>query len=235
MSAEEAASPPPPRAHWIVWLFAIVGLLGLLAFILVVALALAPSGRYQPAKVAGKKPEETFTVGSAYPLKGTDLIRMDIAASDGRGGSYGGSRADIRNILLLDRRTGTSRRLLPDNSRRIAHSGFFPALADGGDSDPDLDLLPGEPAADGAKSRPAAYYLLRLEQARNRDLQDIVAGRLADGRQAVVMTGIDGIDSAWMDSPTRLGLIVRDKLRLHYRIVDMASLRVVENRPIAID
>ncbi len=49
------------------------------------------------------------------------------------------------------------------------------------------------------------------------------------------MAGIDGVDLSWMDSPTRIGLIVREKLRLSYRIVDIPSFKVVENRPIAID
>jgi hypothetical protein len=236
MSAEEAATPPRPRGHWIVWLFAFVGLLGILAFVFVVAIAFTPSGRYQPAKVAGKKAEETFTVGNAYSLKGTDLVRMDIAASNGRGGSFsGGSQSDMRNILLLDRRTGASRRILPDNSRRISRALFLPAQVDSGAVDPDGYALPGESGAPDGKRSPAAYYLLQLEHPGDRGLQDVLVGRLSDGKQAFVMTGIDGVDSSWMDSPTRLGLIVREKLRLSYRIVDVPSLKVVENRPIAID
>lgn len=234
MSAEEAAAPRAPRAHWIVWLFAIVGLGGIVAFILLVAAVTGPFDRRQPAKVAGTKAEETFTVGGVQPLTGTQLVQMDIAASGGSG-SYSGKGPDVRNILLLDRRTGASRRILPDNSRRISRSSFLPAQAEqvaqtAGDA---LMGVDGRTADDSRA--PPAYYLLEVEQRGNPELEDLLVGRIADGKQAFVMTGIDGVDSTWMDSPTRLGLIVREKLRLYYRVIDIRSLKVVENRPIAID
>jgi hypothetical protein len=236
MSAEEGAAPPRPRAHWIVWLFAIVGMLGILAFIVVVAFAFGSSGRpYQRAKVAGTRAQETFTVGSADPLKGTDLVRMNISASNAGAGSYSGRGDDVRNVLLLNRRTGESRRILPDNSHRVGQVVFLPAQGDEGISDGDDILLKDVSGATDDRRYPPAYYLLQFERSDGRGLDDVLVGRLADGKQAVVMTGIDGVDSSWMDSPTRLGLIVRENLRLSYRIVDIPSLKVVENRPIAID
>lgn len=233
MSAEPQAAPPRPRTHWIVWLFALVGVAGIVAFIfLVVVLGRAYEPR-QPAKVAGRKAEETFTVSNAQPLRGTDLVVMEIAAAEGGSGSYSGGERDVRNILLLDRRTGASRKILPDNSRHVDESRFLPARAEGASVSAD-DPLMGGPGESG-EGPPPAYYLLEIRQPRNGHLKDVLVGRIADGRQALVMTGIDGIDSHWMDSPTRLGLIVRERLRLYYRIVDIASLRTVENRPIAID
>lgn len=215
-------------------MFAIVGLLGTLAFILIVTFAFSGSGRYEPAEVAGKR-AETFTVGSAYPLKGTELVRMDIAASQGSSGSYSGRGPDVRNILLLNRRTGESRRILPDNSHRVGRALFLPAQGEEGIANEEGDLLAGSSGVSGDGRHPAAYYLLQFERSDGRGLDDVLVGRLADGKQAVVMTGIDGVDSSWMDSPTRLGLIVREKLSLYYRIVDIPSLKVVESRPIAID
>ncbi|HEX9964556.1 MAG TPA: hypothetical protein VGB04_06180 [Allosphingosinicella sp.] len=233
MSAEEAAAPRLPRAHWIVWLFALVGLAGILAFVLIAMLVLTPSRRYQPAKVAGTKAEETFTVQSVRALPGTDLIQMQVGASSSSGSYSGSGGSDLRNILLLDRRTGASRRILPDNSRRIRESRFLPARADPGGAPSGDEALIG--AAPGDATDPAAYYLLEVAQEGDRNVEDVLVGRLADGRQSVVMAGIDGVDLTWMDSPTRLGLIVREKLRLYYRIVDVPSLKVVESRPIAID
>ena len=220
--------------HWILWLFAFVGLAALLAFILIVTYAFSSSGRYRPAQVAGKT-AETFTVGSAYPLKGTGLVRMDIAASGGSGSSYSGRGSDVRNILLLNRRTGESRRILPDNRHRVGRALFLPAQGEEGISNGEGDLLTDASGTYGDSRYPAAYYLLQFERSDGHGLDDVLVGRLADGRQAVVMTGIDGVDSSWMDSPTRLALIVREKLRLYYRIVDIPSLKVVESRPIAID
>ena len=231
MSAEAPAPAPPSRPHWIVWLFAGVGLAGLLAFILLVAMISSPFADRQPAKVAGKTSDETFTVGSVRSVPGTDLLQMEIAASRASGGgSYSRRGSDVRNILLLDRKTGASRRILPDNRRRIADSWFLPAQSEAaGDRD---DML-SDPEDD--RRGPAAYYLLLVDHPGNPDLQDVLVGRLADSRQGFVMTAIDGLDSTWMDSPTRLGLIVRERLRLHYRIVDIPSLKVVESRPIVID
>ena len=236
MSAEPQAPPPRPRVHWIVWLFALVGVAGILAFISLVAMLGRTYGPDQPAKVAGRKAEETFTVSGVQRLEGTGLMQLEIAASEGGGGSYSsGGERDVRNVLLLDRHTGASRKILPDNSRRVIHSLFLPAQADDKSQVAGDDLpLPGESDASRA-ARPRAYYLLRIEQKGSRDLEDILVGRIADGKQAFVMSGIDGVDATWMDSPTRLGLIVRERLGLYYRIVDMASLKVVENRPIVVD
>lgn len=235
MSAEATPAPRAPRAHWIVWLFAIVGLGGIVALILLVAVVTGPFDRRQPARVAGTRAEETFTVGGVQPLTGTDLVQMDIAASGGNGGSYSGKGPDVRNILLVDRRTGASRRILPDNSRRISRSSFLPAQAEQVAHPGDNPLMGANGGRMADSRAPAAYYLIEVEQRGNPELQDILVGRIADGRQTFVMTGIDGVDSTWMDSPTRLGLLVRERLRLYFRIVDIASLKVVENRPIAID
>ncbi len=231
MSAEGTPAPPRPRPHWIVWLFALVGVAGILALIVLAVVVSNAFDDYQPAKVAGTKADETFTVQSVRPLPGTDLIQLEVGTS-APSGSYSGSGSDLRNILLLDRRTGTSRRILPDNSRPIRHSRFLPARAEPG-AEPSDAVLMG--AGQDEDRDPAAYYLLAIAQKGDRNVEDVLVGRLADGKQAVVMTGIDGVDLVWMDSPTRLGLIVRETLRLHYRIVDIPSLKVVESRPIVID
>lgn len=235
MSADEAAAPRRPKAHWIVWLFALVGLAGILAMIVLAVVVSNAFDRYEPAKVAGTKAEETFTVHSVRALPGTDLLQMEVGTPAPRGSYSGSGGSDARNILLLDRKTGASRRILPDNSRRIRRSRFLPARAEPGAAPSEDELLMGGRQPDEDRRHPPAYYLLEVAQAGDRDLVDVLVGRLADGRQAVVMAGIDGVDLTWMDSPTRIGLIVREKLRLSYRIVDTPSLKVVENRPIAID
>ena len=232
MSAEPAPARPP-RAHWIVWLFALVGVAGILAFVLLIGMIAAPSRRYQPAKVAGEKAEESFTIGTVERLTGTDLVRMEIAASDATGSYSSEGGRDLRNILLLDRRSGATRKLLPDNRRRIVATRFFPATESGAIA-PDGDLIAA--GADGEQAeRPPAYYVLQVANAGDGDLEDVLVGRIADGGQAFVMTGIDGVDTMWMDGPTRLGMVVREKLGLYYRIVDIPSLKLVANRRIAID
>lgn len=234
MSAEPAARPP--RAHWLVWLFAAVGLIGIVGVIALVAMVMSFERPYQPAKVASdRKTEIVFTVGTPQDLPGTDLLHLDVSASEGRGGSspYSGGRDDRRNILLLDKATGASRRILPDNMRRIEEARFLPAKAQIPDDRAADSALIGTAEAD--ERAPAAYYLLEVQQAERSELKDVLVGTLSGGRQGFVMRGLDGIDSVWMQSPTRIGLIVRERLGLYFRIVDIPTLKVVQSRRIEVD
>jgi hypothetical protein len=222
-----------PRAHWLLWVFAVVGLICILSIAVMLATSLGLGGRYEPPKVATRDSKIEFSLGNVAPLRGTSLIRIAIDASESGGGGSsaysGGGGPDTRNILLLDRATGNSRKLLPDESRHILHSRFLSERGEGlGD---DSDALMGGDEDPG----PAAYYLLTVSGGERGAAQDVLAGRLGDGRQAYVMRGIDGIDAVWMQNPTRIGLLVREKLGLYYRIVDVGSLKVVQSKPVAID
>jgi len=224
-----SADPSPPRSkpHWIIWLFAIVGVLGMVALIFL-AVAVLNFGRMQePAEVAGDTPEDVFTVQNAGPIEGTNFIKIEIGRGDDRG-SYSSTTSELRNILLLDKRTGVSRKLLPDNSRRIVHSYFLPAEADAtvtADS-----VMAGAPEA----AAPAAYYALLVERTGEDGRLDMLVGSLADARQAFVMPGVEGVDGVWMQSATRIGLVAREGRNLYYRVIDVPSLRVVLSRRIAI-
>jgi hypothetical protein len=221
--------------HWIVWLFALFGLAGVAALIFIAVVILNVGGRApEPARIAGERPEESFSVRGAEPLAGTSLIRIDIAAAQsGSSGSsaYSGSGVDdLRNILLLDRTSGAARRLLPDNRRRIERAYFLPARADFA---PEPDAAVAAVSAD-EDAPPPAYYVLLVEQPGRRDRIDVLVGTLASGQQAYVMAGLEGVDSVWMHGPATIGFLVREQLSLHYRIVDIGALRVVETRRLAI-
>jgi hypothetical protein len=241
MSAEtESQNRPSRRAHWLVWVFAIVGLLGVVAIIFIALTLSNMGGRYQPAKVAGAAPETVFSIGNVQSLGNSNLVRMDITVSGGgRGsGSYSGGYGEgVRNILLLDRGTGASRKLLPDNKHRIAESHFLAAESDfevgGNAARPDIDISGAEGDLREKPESPAAYYALEIERD-GADGIDLLVGTLSSGRQAYVMRGLDGIDSIWMDSPTRIGVIVRERLHLYYRIVDIPSLTTIVSKPIDI-
>lgn len=235
MSADPVVRPP--RAHWVVWLFAAVGLIGLVCVIGLFALMLGFRRDFEPAKVASETKHETvFTLSAAQEVQGTNLLRFDVEVSGRSSGSSpysAGGRSDQRNLLLVDRTTGVSRRILPDNERRISEVRFLPAIAElvdqGGGSDLTVDR-----SGEADSVAPAAYYLIELERADRSDLKDVLVGTLAGGRQSLVMAEIDGIDSVWMQSPTLIGLIVRERLGLYYRVVDIASLKVIRSRRIEI-
>ena len=236
MSAEHEPAKAGRTPHWIVWLFAIVGVLGILAFILFTGLILNSQRWREPAEVVAEASTLRFVVRDAEPIRGTNLIRITISAGpEGSGYSSGGRRGAQRNILLLDRTSGAVRRLLPDNSRRIARSYFLPAQAEATPG-PSGEIELSERGAD-SESRsppPPAYFALLVAQADHDDRFDLLIGTLADGEQNFAMQGLAGVDGIWMHSPTQVALIVREGLNLFYRVVDIPSRRVVLSRRIAI-
>jgi len=185
------------------------------------------------AKIAARDPKQSFAVAGVTALRGTNLDEIVIAteSSIGRSEAYssGGGGTDERNVILLDRASGASRKLLPDNSRRILDREYLPGAA---------GEVPDETAqvvADGAKKPepPFAYYVFSVRAAD--DKQDVLVGDLATGRQAFLLTGIDGVDKVWMQSPTRVALLMRQGRKLFYRAIEIPQLKVVVARPVEID
>ncbi len=231
MSAE--TTPPVPGAFgtWTVRLLALIGVLGCLAVIAIalVMFGLSGIGAGAPAKVEAAATHEVFAVNNVGAVHGTNLIRMDVeASSDQRGSVSRGDSGDRRNVVLLDIVTGASRRVLPDNNRRIADFRFL----DRGTDDPAVvDRDDGE----GAKGTASPWYMVRIDQPGDTGLEDVMIGSIATGKQAVVLTGIDGVDSAWLADAGHIALILRDHRKLSYRLIDTASFKVSASHLIAID
>lgn len=214
---------------------AIVGLLAI-----VMAVAMFYDGRRHreaPAQVEAKAANEVFAVSEVTPLRGINLTEIVIATENsiGRGGgSYSaGEPADERNVILLDKASGASRKLLPDNSRRIIERQYLA----GATGDEAAVKANGYEVADAAEQKkpepPFAYYLFRV---RARDgKEDVLVGDLATGGQAFLLTGLDGIDKIWMQSPTRVALLMRQGRKLQYRAIEIPALKVVVARPVEID
>jgi hypothetical protein len=232
MSAE-----PPPRPgrgpHWIIWLFAIVGLLGVVAIVFLAAAILRFDGGGGPAKAGVEGHSAEVAVRNVRRLEGSNLLLITISLPERRSSlsSYSGGGDDVRNLLLLHPTSGAVLRLLPDNSRRIAQSWFLPAQAD---FEPRSGI--GETGSDPEQTPPPppAYFALLVAQPDSHDGFDLLIGTLAGDDQAYVMRGIEGIESLWMQSPTRIGLIVNDRRNVYFRIVDIPTRRVVQSRRIAI-
>jgi hypothetical protein len=229
----ELGAKPARRTHWLVWPFALIGLLGILAMIFIAFVLFGTQRNYQPAKIAGAAPDVTFTVANAREVRGTNLLHMDIAVTRGGGGSsaYSGRQEDIRNILLLDKASGASRKLLPDNGRRIASSHYFSAKGDLVDQN-GFDALEAGPDEPGP---PFEYYALTVEVADDSGRVDLLVGELRTGKQAYIMSGLDGIDAMWTHGPTQLGFLVRERLGLYHRIVDIPTLKVIQSKRIVVD
>jgi hypothetical protein len=228
MSAEPESSPRSRRR--LAWPLVTLGLIALAVILFILISPLRDRQGRDAGAVAGGTPEARLRVTQARPLGGTNLVEIDIGTGDYGRGSFGssGDRLEQRNILLLDRTTGAARRLLPDNGRTIEQAWFLPAQADYVTSSTDA----GMPADED--SPPPAYFVLLVAQADHDRRSDLLVGSLAGPEQRFVMQGIEGVDALWMQSPTRIGLLVRERLNLFYRIIDVPTLRVVQQHQVAI-
>jgi len=235
----EAAEPVArSRGSWLVWPFAALGVVTAIA---IIWLVVATAGSFSSDDRAIVAPDhaggETLEVGNVAPLIGTNLIAIEIdAVDDGASGKglWGSSYADdTRNLLLLDRKTGASRRILPNNSTRIAAIDYLPAAAEARSQSADeIDRSAGS----NGKGPPPAYYLLMIERRLKNDdkVYDLLVGTLATGKQAIVMSGLSGMDQNGMIDPTRLGVVVREGKALYYRVIDIPALKQVESNKIEI-
>jgi len=235
----DAAEPDSRfRARWFVWPFAALGVVTAIA---IVWLAVALSGEFRPrapAVVAARgATAETLGVWGVGPLAGTGLIAIEICAvdEDGAGGLSKGSyyAGRKRNLLFLDRKTGSARRVLPNNSTLIADIDYFPAKAE------DVSRSTGESGAideAGKPPAPPAYYLLVIERPQKDSTRvfDLLVGSLATGRQAVVMRGLSGLEQSGMIDDARLGVVVREGQTLYYRLIDIPALTQAESHKIDI-
>ena len=215
---------------------ATIGGLALIVLLLMV-LSSGRGGSRDEARVAAKRAdtEVQFTLIQPQALSGTSLLRMDIAAfqSRDRGGYSGsGDGPDIRNVLLVDKASGASWKLLPGESRRIGKTHLLPAKPDQTEA---TDNSGSGVQETRREVSPPAYFLIELRRdATERGPVDIVVGTLAGDRRAMVMRNIDGVDEVWMHSPTQIGVVVREGLALYYRLVDVPTLKVVLSRKIEI-
>jgi hypothetical protein len=239
----ETVKPGGGAARILIWIFAGVGLLAAIAVIWLTAMLTGISNsdrRSEPAEVAVKGEAEPYSVQDVRDVPGTGLVQIAIGIPGGGGKvAYSSSRGyefDHRNLILLDKATGASRRLLADNRRRIVELRFFPAAAaaDGARRGADEYVVEADEETIEEKPKlPAAYYVLAIRQTDSRR-QDVLVGNIAGGRQAFLLKNIDGIDRMWMLSPTRLAMVVREGLKVHYRIIDVPALKIVLARPIEI-
>jgi hypothetical protein len=233
----DAADPAPrSKTGWLVWPFAALGVLTAIAIVWLAVELSSEFPAHAPAIVAADHTDGlTLTVGNVTALQGTDLIAIEINALDDgtRKAVSSYSAEETRNLLFLDRKTGLSRRVLPNNSAIIAHVDYLPAEKE------TTSHSAIEVGADGdytQKAAPAAYYLLTIErQLKNGNkVDDLLVGTLATGKQAVVMTGLSGLDQSGMIDATHLGVVVREGEGLYYRVIDIPALKHIESHKIEI-
>lgn len=233
----ETTQPPiEPRANWrwLVWLFAALGVAAAVALIWLVVMI---NGSFRPREVAkvdaAAPPGKIYAIGDVSELRGTGKIAVEInLVNEDSGSDYskikGGDYGDQRNLVLIDRESGESIRLLPNNDREIIVSEYFTAQAGSGQAG-------GNGDDDSAGEAPLIYYALVLTDPNvENGKHDIMVGTLATGNQALVQTGLDGIDDMRMLDSRRLAVIVREKQTLYYRVIDISELKLLQSSKVNI-
>lgn len=229
---------PKPWLRWFIWPFVVLGVLAAIALVwlMVMLLDLGGGSREQPV-MARAGDERRFTVGQIEPLEGTSLIAIQISAIDHGGSISKGYGSDQRNLLLLDRNTGQSRRILPDNAKRITGLRYLP---DGNAPAPmpgerDREVRSDEDSPTKASRKAARYYVFELADPNRPDKgHDLMVGLLASGKPVPVLRGIDGIDHLEMLNDNRASIIVREKGQLHFKVLDLPASKITEDHLIDI-
>lgn len=209
-----------------------IGVLGAVAVAVLLATMMWRQPGFEPARVDTAQPGRGYTIGDVTVIAGTPLVRINVSEGERSGGSsyYSYSADDLRNILMLDSASGRNWRLMPDNNRRIHRSWWFPAASTMPESSGSTTM--DGSAGSSAKHAPDFYFLFLVS---SKERYDAVAGTIDGQRRSVVMANIDGIDGAWMRDARHLAIVVRERGKLYYRQVDMATLRTISSRLLAIE
>ncbi|MBU6395666.1 MAG: hypothetical protein KGQ75_13930 [Sphingomonadales bacterium] len=229
------ANDPPatPVWPWVVWLFAAIGLLAAIAILwLVAVIAGWRSDQRQQAVVAKAGEERLFKVDDVSPLVGTNVVVIRIGLLDGGGKISSGYGRELRNVILLDPKTGASRRLLPDNTREISDLRFLP----GEDDTEQLPYAARERREDEDKSAPSPRYIVfQLTQPDHRDKGSmLMVGPVTAGNPVPVLEGIDRIDHFDMVDDDHASLIARKSGQLHFFLLDLEARKITEDHTIDI-
>ena len=214
--------------RWALWPLALFGLLAVIAIVVVLGMELGRKTPAQAPVVAKADKEHVFVVGSVQPLAGTPYLAIEIAEAGEEQYSSKRSGDSIRNLLFLETQTGRSRRVLPDNMRAIDEVQFLPG-------NPGSSAAYQKDAGSEDASQQPRFYLLQLSDPEKPEAPgDILVGTIASGDQGIVMRGISRIDHLEMLDANRAALIVREKGKLLYRVIDLPTRKVIQSSPIDI-
>lgn len=200
--------------------------LALLASMLLVTAACG--GRDDQEVPVGKAGTAELAIGAVTSISGTSLLRATVEPlRSGRGiGSASVDYSDdyLRNFLIIDPRSGTSRRLLANNSRTIVDSMWLPdaeATANAENVSDDFDA-------------PTVFYVISLRQAGDSGLVDIYTGVVADGPATPIITGAQRLYSASALGDGLVALLLAKGGQAMHVLVDVGDATIVSETPVAI-
>ena len=98
MSDEPKPAAPRERPHWIIWLFAVVGLLGIVALIVLTVAIFGAMRSAEPPEIVAATSETHFVLREAVPMPGTNLVQIVIAAGPAGSPYSSGGRLSLIHI-----------------------------------------------------------------------------------------------------------------------------------------
>lgn len=229
--------------QYIIWPFAIIGVLGL-ALVIFVALSLYSFDRPRPDPVVAVQENGepiAFQLGGVRRVPGTPYWAVQVREERDNMGSFSkGYDGTIRNVLLLEESTGKSLRLLPSHNQKIETVSFWSKTGPVDDSDGNKEVSVTEAAA-GAEPRTekqastAVYYIMfvhTLEDGKSR--QALLIGEIVTQDHNVVVSGLSEIEDYWPLRPDTMALLARKDGALFYYIIDLANRKILLARKVAI-
>jgi len=183
----------------------------------------------RPKRAVGADPSAVLTFGPITEVEGTPFFTMPIVRKGGRGAdSYGGSDSgtDERNRLIIDSRTGASRRVLPNEDfELVTWIEPKPRAADTDDNDT-------EAAASRKPSGLYAAVVLRSGRVdRGTDTYDVLLGRFATGQQQWIARGVTDVQGVWITPEGKLAMIAAVGDHGTFRLYDPATFeQLLENK-----
>lgn len=251
------------RKDWLFWIFAALGVAGVISMIVIAVSISGIGSRNQPTPaplaVQNGNQNIAYRIGNITDIRGSEQSSMEIVSGSThlRLGSGSLSRRDtaIHNIILVDQKTGKSRRLLANNNGQII-SGIW--LADQSGAIPeefgqDISKFrrareteigeaaedPGSPEhaamLERVRNAPLNYYMMIVASKTADKIQsELLVGRLSDGEQAMILDGIESIERYWLLSPTTVAMIVQQNGEIFHHIVNFATLSVNHSNKIEI-
>lgn len=174
-----------------------------------------------PEKAGIDTQGKPLRLGEASAVAGTPLLTLKIGAIEGDPySSYSGG--DNRNVMILDPRNASSRKILQTNDRHIAQ---WHVLGDDEASSSADRYAPVRTDGNSLSTHYVAVVEARAERGEERHrTYDVLLGSFADGRQVWIAKGVDGLIHARKLQAGSILLIMAERGRTFVRYFAPDSL-----------
>ena len=180
-----------------------------------------PRDNGQPDQVGHDRTGAALTYGGIDQVEGTrfftiPIVRVEHGASGSFSKSYAGS--DERNRLIVDSKTGASRKVLPNTDYAIVN--WIEPTISASDSS---EYRAGERSDDRSSGLYAAVVRRPGKTDKDAATYDLLLGRFEDGQQAWIARGLSGVEAMWITNEGKLAVVAALGNRGIFRLYDPTS------------